>query len=39
MLGLVFPVLALLLAIAAAANLPRYPRIHWGWGFWCKLRF
>jgi hypothetical protein len=41
MLGLVFLVLALLLAIAAAANVqphPLFQRIHWGWAaFSCYI--
>jgi hypothetical protein len=40
MLGLVFLVLALLLAIAAALNLPPHPRIHWGWAaFACYIAY
>jgi hypothetical protein len=40
MLGLIFLVLALLLAIAAAANVPPHPRIHWGWAaFACYIAY
>lgn len=40
MLGLVFLVLAFLLAIAAALNLPQNPRVHWGWAaFACYIAY